>query len=491
MDSLATFKVGAGRLRQLALLLTISLVLVTNLYTDSVILARVNLSSPRPAPNLKLPHPAPIKTARRLWILLIDGLGYEAAAGLPALESLAKEGVRAPVIAAMPAFTYPGITSLASGLPPLYSGVRLNGPLPKERGVDSIMGRAAALKRFSGIVEHGFPPFAWLIGATIATRRIELESLLRQERPVQPELIWLYLGQVDAAGHRSGAASERYREAARAADRLVARLRAKLDLSRDALVVLSDHGHRPEGGHGGPDPSRRALFYAAGRPFPKGVLLPAFAMQRIATTLALAAGLPYPLQAVGTPVAAAFGLPSARVVPLGDGDFLAERHREARWRLALTGLILLVLGVLLRPVLRELRIGDLRPLLVFVLSFFVLTSLAGYPMNFSMPRGGTGYIIDMALYGSLASVIAWASGHAERRSEEAIVMALALWIPYLGLGAWLGVDMRWFEGTLPAYLFLLSGSMGCYGCLPFALRAWLRASPAAISSPSPSSRSTS
>jgi Type I phosphodiesterase / nucleotide pyrophosphatase len=86
--------------------------------------------------------------------------------------------------------------------------------------------------------------------------------------PLGPRLSFVYLGAVDAAGHVLGAGSA-YREAARAADRRVGRLLSAVR-SRPAfadegwtIVVVTDHGHLDQGGHGGREPEVATAWAAA------------------------------------------------------------------------------------------------------------------------------------------------------------------------------------------------------------------------------------
>jgi hypothetical protein len=86
-----------------------------------------------------------------------------------------------------------------------------------------------------------------------------------------PRLSFVYLGAVDAVGHVLGAGSA-YREAARAADRRVGRLLSAVR-SRPAvvdqgwtIVVVTDHGHLDQGGHGGREPEVATAWAAAAGP---------------------------------------------------------------------------------------------------------------------------------------------------------------------------------------------------------------------------------
>ena len=86
-----------------------------------------------------------------------------------------------------------------------------------------------------------------------------------------PRLSFVYLGAVDMVGHVLGAGSA-YREAARAADQRVGRLLSAVR-SRPAvadegwtIVVVTDHGHLDQGGHGGREPEVTTAWAAAAGP---------------------------------------------------------------------------------------------------------------------------------------------------------------------------------------------------------------------------------
>jgi len=86
-----------------------------------------------------------------------------------------------------------------------------------------------------------------------------------------PRVSFVYLGAVDYAGHATGA-GDTYRMALRAADgrveRLVAAVRARPADNRESwtIVVVTDHGHLDEGGHGGREPEVATAWAAAAGP---------------------------------------------------------------------------------------------------------------------------------------------------------------------------------------------------------------------------------
>jgi hypothetical protein len=86
-----------------------------------------------------------------------------------------------------------------------------------------------------------------------------------------PRLSFVYLGAVDITGHAVGAGAA-YREAARAADQRVGRLLSAIRSRRGfadegwTVVVVTDHGHLDEGGHGGREPEVATAWAAAAGP---------------------------------------------------------------------------------------------------------------------------------------------------------------------------------------------------------------------------------
>jgi hypothetical protein len=86
-----------------------------------------------------------------------------------------------------------------------------------------------------------------------------------------PRLSFVYLGAVDVTGHAVGAGAG-YREAARAADRRVGRLlstvRSRPGFADEGwtVVVVTDHGHLDQGGHGGREPEVATAWAAAAGP---------------------------------------------------------------------------------------------------------------------------------------------------------------------------------------------------------------------------------
>ena len=86
-----------------------------------------------------------------------------------------------------------------------------------------------------------------------------------------PRVSFVYLGGVDITGHVTGT-GDAYRTAARAADQRVGRLMDAVRSRRSypaenwTVVVVTDHGHLDQGGHGGREPEVTTAWAAAAGP---------------------------------------------------------------------------------------------------------------------------------------------------------------------------------------------------------------------------------
>lgn len=95
-------------------------------------------------------------------------------------------------------------------------------------------------------------------------------------RDQNPDAAFVYLGEIDAAGHSYGAASQQYLDTVARVDVLVGQLLTAVQ-NRPAyaqenwkILVTTDHGHTNSGGHGGSSIAERGTFVIA-----KGAGIPA------------------------------------------------------------------------------------------------------------------------------------------------------------------------------------------------------------------------
>ncbi|MEU6315632.1 alkaline phosphatase family protein [Streptomyces sp. NPDC047014] len=95
-------------------------------------------------------------------------------------------------------------------------------------------------------------------------------------RGQNPDAAFVYLGEIDVAGHSHGAASQQYLDAVARVDKLVGQLltavqtRPTYAQENWKILVTTDHGHTDSGGHGGSSIQERGTFVLA-----KGAGIPA------------------------------------------------------------------------------------------------------------------------------------------------------------------------------------------------------------------------
>jgi hypothetical protein len=210
--------------------------------------------------------------APRVRVILIDGLGEEAAATLPNWSAMCKRGIALRVDVGFPTVSLPVQVSLWTGLTQQQTGVvfRADRPLvpplahsipaqvPGSRAVAESHGYIVRSIGFADVkpamidAEHPSKDVdidAWKAGAWLPAAGEAVASDAR--------LAFVHVLRVDTLGHQKGGNSEQYRTAASEADAILAELVA---LAPDARwFLLSDHGHLPRGGHGGEERAIRQV----------------------------------------------------------------------------------------------------------------------------------------------------------------------------------------------------------------------------------------
>lgn len=504
-------------------LLSVSLMLANHYYGHRSYLDRLNTDHTlyHPAAPWSQAEPAVPVLARRVWVLILDGLREDAADGLPTIGRLSVRGVRRTLRSEFPTFTYPNLTTMATGVPPFLSGVRLNEGRP---GVplDGVydVARRAGLPAFVTTWSHFTEALDRENADFLVQQKMDLARLL--SRAPTREMAWVHFEEIDEAGHRHGAASGEYAQAAQRGDALLGRMSEALDLEQDVLIALSDHGHRKRGGHGAIEPEVQAAFFlAVGAHVSRGVRLPERPMRDVAATVAALAGMAPPRDGLGVPMLDGFNLlpdRAARVLApaftqrahsdaalgaeivdqdrkltetLSAGkaaaivpalERLAERstQREAKFtalmkqrqmrRLAWAALPLLFMagvsiiayrGGVLRP-----RPRDLIPILTYVLLFLGMYFTLGYALSWSVPRGAFSFTAETAAMGFLAAVPAvlvrrLAMVGRERNLEQASTVLLLWGLYILAVGA-AGHDPAWLESPRVSFLLVFLSTIEFY-----------------------------
>ncbi|WP_433526456.1 alkaline phosphatase family protein [Nocardia pseudovaccinii] len=126
-----------------------------------------------------------------------------------------------------------------------------------------------------------------------ATDAATTDSVVTAITKYAPDFLFTHLDQVDRAGHQHGGASSEYRDAVTRIDALVGRIVAAVDAraranpaERWTVLVTTDHGHRPKGGHGGQTPDETSSFVIARGPnFLAGATSSSFSLVDITPTV--------------------------------------------------------------------------------------------------------------------------------------------------------------------------------------------------------------
>lgn len=213
------------------------------------------------------PQPVVAPKQTKVVMVLISGLGYDDSLllELPALEQLKQAGATMAVESAPPTYSQTAWATLITGAPPETN----DAPpvdLPAEQlhplEVDTLFARAHAAQLSTALV--GAAPWRRLIPRNQLDYAFFADSpgpeadaaILEAALPLLENddiaLTLVHFTQVDLAGQNlGGAESGAYRQAALQVDAYLGQISQALDLNRSVLVVLSDHGHIPDGGHGG------------------------------------------------------------------------------------------------------------------------------------------------------------------------------------------------------------------------------------------------
>ncbi|MET9464984.1 alkaline phosphatase family protein [Streptomyces sp. NPDC006544] len=128
-------------------------------------------------------------------------------------------------------------------------------------------------------------------------------------RDQDPDAAFVYLGEIDHAGHSSGAASQEYLNAIARVDTLVGQLltavRSRPTYGQEnwKILVTTDHGHTDAGGHGGSGIQERGTFVIAkGAGIPAGSVRSDVKLVDVAATALAQVGVPAGSDVDGIPL---------------------------------------------------------------------------------------------------------------------------------------------------------------------------------------------
>ncbi len=306
-----------------------------------------------------LPTPT---TSRRVAIVLVDGLRTDEASRLGSWRRLSTRSTAGRIALVTPTLSVPFYHLFLTGVPPELSGVRSNRFDGRARH-DSVADRVRAAGGEVFIVAEGLD---WLRrmhgragdGGSNARDSIDGElqtHLARFARARAPSLLLVHVTSTDSTAHHGGIHTAHHRAALARADEVI----AKVAEDEDAVVfVLSDHGHRAAGGHGGPEPEVAFAPLLLRAPARSGILARPVHVRQLAATFSAWLGVPAPRSATApaapeiSPASSADDPERSRLSLVASrGRALGILHLRSRrsWTLALVGLgVIMLLGTIKR-----------------------------------------------------------------------------------------------------------------------------------------------
>lgn len=210
-------------------------------------------------------------STRRVVIVLIDALRYDTSMNtsvMPNLAKLREQGAQAMMHSQVPSFSEPGYTTILTGAWPwLNDGPAFNldyGEIPTwtQDNLFSAAHRAGLTTAISGyywfqelVPQDAVDMSFYTPGEDNAADIDVVNAVLPWLKEDKAQLTLIHIDQVDYAGHHQGGPrSPNWNAAATRADTMLAQIASTLDLQKDTLLVISDHGQIDAGGHGGQDP---------------------------------------------------------------------------------------------------------------------------------------------------------------------------------------------------------------------------------------------
>jgi hypothetical protein len=286
---------------------------------DSVYAYRSPLHSSPPLPGDASGKP----NTRSFVIVLIDALRYDTsqkADVMPYLNQLRSEGASALMHSRPPSYSEPGYSVILTGAwPDLSDGPAINLdyadiPTFTQDDIFSAAHRAGMQTAISAfdwfeklIPQQAVSESFYTAGEDQAADRQVTDAALPWLQDGKYQLVLIHLDQVDYAGHHEGGPIDpRWNAAATRADGLLKEIATSMDLTKDTLLVISDHGQIDIGGHGGQDPIiLMEPFVLVG----KGVIPGKYGdvqMVDVAPTIAAMLGTNIPATTQGHPLIAMF-----------------------------------------------------------------------------------------------------------------------------------------------------------------------------------------
>jgi hypothetical protein len=257
--------------------------------------------------------------ARRVILVLVDGLRLDASRNMSRLNELRQRGADLSVRVGQPSLSYPSWTVIASGTWQEISGVTTNWyegevrvdtifKAARDAGMPAVVVGGGGWKKLYGShltefvkvpgpEDENAPPEAW---AQMDSDSYRLSTQVLDDYP--EGLILVYFGGTDELAHMYGGVSSQYLDEVQRVDGYIGLLAERLDPEKDVLIVTADHGHVDIGGHGGWEQSvLHVPLVMVGKAIRHGVYTERLQAD-IAPTIAALLGIPIPVHAQGRPL---------------------------------------------------------------------------------------------------------------------------------------------------------------------------------------------
>jgi len=207
----------------------------------------------------------------RVRVILIDGLSASTAATLTTWTSLCHRGIDMRVDIGFPTVSLPVQVSLWTGLTQQQTGIvyRSDRPLvpPLATSIPAQVPGSRAVAENHGYIVRSIG-FADVQPAAVDAQhpakdadaeawKTAWQAKAHEAIASNARLAFVHVLRVDTWGHRTGRESDAYRKAASESDAILAELYAAAPDAR--WFLLTDHGHRAEGGHGGEERELRQV----------------------------------------------------------------------------------------------------------------------------------------------------------------------------------------------------------------------------------------
>jgi len=282
-----------------------------------------------------VPVPTGSPSSAGVTILLVDGLRLDASRRMQTLNALRLEGADIEAQVGTPSFSRPGRATVAVGAYPAIHGVTSNRQ-KREIPLDNIIRRVGAMggtcriagsKIWSslfgkdiercgvyraGEAKEGPGAFVRQVPDVRASQEAGIAFILQEPAMLRiADII-----STDFAAHEYGGTSPEYLSEVQRTDVLLGELVRTLDLTKETLIVTSDHGHRDAGGHGGEEAEVLSIpIVMVGAGIKPGAVAKA-SQADIAPTVAALLGAALPAASSGRPLESVLALEESGRVSL-------------------------------------------------------------------------------------------------------------------------------------------------------------------------------